>query len=578
MTIADVEHLASQRLLMLRALGYTDLCCHGNGVTYKGISRSGVETFLGIPYGQDTGGSNRFKRPKPYKFKPGATFFATSEGPSCPQELGATLIPLYLQNFTSVSEDCLHLNVYRPNGTRAGERLPVMVFIHGGSFIGGSKDEPAVQPEGMILESIHNGSPVINVHINYRLGIFGFAQSDALSEEGSTNMGIRDQRLALEWVRDNIRRFGGDCERITIYGQSSGGLAVGLQIMAYGASKPLPFQQAICESQVLEPGITGTFTEKAMARVRTASPCSAHPQQSEAFISCLRGLSLQDLLKLQTDTHQSDPAANIGDEWLPMVDGDMIPQRPSELIAQGKFGAITSIIGWCNDDTNPFTPLNITTGQDTHDFLTQYAPSMSPNNVERILDLYPISDFQSNPSADLSAQFYRSGRILRDILMTSQPVFFGSYITSLKHKNVYLYDQNQTVLTPVLDAVGFSGTGVVHTSEFAYVFGNFSHYVDVDGLPNPKFTESDYALLTRESRSWSTFAATGQPSLDDHKTLQGWRPAFKGQQTGVYVIGGPSPGFSTVTGPGSSEAVRAQKLKERCDLLNSPEIVRQLDW
>lgn len=199
-----------------------------------------------------------------------------------------------------------------------------MVYIHGGSFIAASKDDPVSQPGGLILESVANGQPVIHVSINYRLGIFGFAQSDALKVEGSENAGLRDQRLALEWVQQNIAGFGGDPDNITIHGQSSGGLAVGMQIMAYGGSKPAPFHKAISQSQLLEAGITGNFTRDAMHRViANITECSKADQQSTAAVECLRGLQMEELLRAQTNVHLEDPGHNVGDEWLPVVDGDV---------------------------------------------------------------------------------------------------------------------------------------------------------------------------------------------------------------------------------------------------------------
>lgn len=194
-----------------------------NGVTYNGLHKEDVEFFWGVQYGQDTGGANRFKPPRPYEPEAGCTIEATSPGAACPQQQGAQLIPLYLGNVTEISEDCLRLNIARPNGTTASSKLPVMVWVHGGSFIGASKDDPATQPGGLILQSVKIGRPVMHVALNYRLGVFGFAQSDALEKEGSENAGLRDQRLAIEWVHKNIATFGGDPEKITIFGQSSGG-------------------------------------------------------------------------------------------------------------------------------------------------------------------------------------------------------------------------------------------------------------------------------------------------------------------------------------------------------------------
>lgn len=139
-------------------------------VTYQGLERNGIEVFLNIPYGQDTGGENRFRPPKAHVPVPGSTVDATSYGPACPQKLGIWFPPISLGNITNVSEDCLNLNVARPRGTCATDRLPVMVYIHGGSFWAGSNHETTILPDGMILESVRNGLPIIHVAMNYRLG------------------------------------------------------------------------------------------------------------------------------------------------------------------------------------------------------------------------------------------------------------------------------------------------------------------------------------------------------------------------------------------------------------------------
>ncbi|KAM3420379.1 Carboxylic ester hydrolase [Cercospora zeina] len=126
----------------------------------------------------------------------------------------------------------------------------------------------------MILQSVAHGHAVISVQINYRLGVFGFAQSDALKQECSENAGLRDHRLALEWVQRNIAAFGGDPHNVLIHGQSSGGLAIGMQMMANGASKPQPFHKAIGQSRILEGGITATFTRDAMQAVVDYTKCN----------------------------------------------------------------------------------------------------------------------------------------------------------------------------------------------------------------------------------------------------------------------------------------------------------------
>ncbi|KAI1376917.1 carboxylesterase family protein [Hypoxylon crocopeplum] len=556
-------------------------------VTYQGLDRNGIEVFLNIPYAQDTSGANRFKPPRPFAPKAGSTITAQSYGPACPQALGEGLPPLTLSNVTEISEDCLNLNVARPKGLCTKDQLPVLVYIHGGSFWSGQNSELSTTPDGMILESVANGLPIIHVAMNYRLGLFGFAQSEALESEGSENAGLRDQRLAIEWVRDNIAHFGGDPGKITISGQSSGGLAVGMQIMAYGGSKPVPFQQGICESQALEPGITANFTIDAFSLVVDAVGCNASALHSPETVACLRGLDMTTLQNASEATYVADIAHNIGDIWLPVVDGDFLPAAPSALIAAHRFANVTTMMGWCEDDVTFFTDFDIVTAADTRDFVQSYIPTLSSSNVDTLLSLYPASDFPASPaSTNLSSEFYRSARIFRDILMTCEPVLYGASLAAAGN-DVYLYDWNQTLLDPILASVyGQAGLGVVHTSEFAYVFGNLSHY-NTSGFPFDP-TAADYGLARRGSRSWSTFASLGRPGLVGHDTFQGFSTAFpkghgvaatnKGEDESysVFVAGGPYEGFSTVEGPGSKPAIAVQKLKERCAFINSNDIVGQL--
>ncbi len=411
--------------------------------------------------------------------------------------------------------------------------------------------------------------------------VFGFAQSKALRSEGSENAGLRDQRLALEWVQDHIEAFGGDPNKVTIFGQSSGGLSVGMQIMAYGATKPVPFQQAICQSQALEPGITGNFTMNAMRAVVDLVGCDASGTRldSARVVGCLRGLDLQTLLNASIFTYQSDIAHNIGDIWLPVVDGDFLPAAPSALIRAGSFANVTTMIGWCQNDVTIFTEASIKTPNDTREFIAAYAPDLTLANVDGLLELYPVSDFDTEATAVLSSEFFRAARVLRDILMTCQPIWYGQHLAEAGN-DVFLYEWNQTLLDSILaQLTGVSGWGPVHTSEFAYVFGNLSAY-NVSGYPFQP-TAGDYELAVRASRSWSTFAATGRPGVDGRETtFQGFQPAFSQQNDtySVFVAGGSSEGLSAIDGVNSSPAVQQQKLRDRCGFVNSLEIIEQLRY
>lgn len=144
--------------------------------------------------------------------------------------------------------------------------------------------------------------------------------------------------------------------------------------------------------------------------------------------------------------------------------------------------------------------------------------------------------------------------------------------------DVYLYNQNQSMLTPILDYYGDYGFGVIHTSDLGYIFGNLSHFNQYDWPYNP--TDSDKRLAIQQSRSWASFTALGKPSLEGHGTLQGWAKAqFDDENYGAYVIGGPYQGFSGSGGNKLSKKHMAfAKLRERCGFLNSPEIVREIQY
>lgn len=365
-----------------------------------------------------------------------------------------------------------------------------------------------------------------------------------------------------------------ECEELEVLTRSSG-LSVGMQIMAFGASKPVPFHQGICESQALEPGITANFTIDAMQALVEYVGCNSSSLHSKDTVACLRKFDMATLLNASLATYQSDIAHNIGDIWLPAVDGDFLPSAPSQLIREGRFANVTTMIGWCDDDLTFFTDTSIKSPGDTLKFISEYLPDLTPDNVHKLLSLYPESDFPAGKS--LSSEFYRSARIFRDILMTCQPMWYAEHIAAAGNE-VYMYDWNQTILDPILAYItNHTGFGPIHTSEFAYIFGNLSHY-EIDGYPfHP--SEFDYKLRDRGSRSWSTFASIGKPGLKGHDTFKGFTPAFRTvNETYVFVVGGPHEGLSALDGPHAHPEVVKQKLKERCAFINSPEIIEQLRY
>ncbi|KAL8706321.1 MAG: hypothetical protein Q9201_000640 [Fulgogasparrea decipioides] len=198
------------------------------GVSYRGTISNGVEQYQNIFYAADTSGPNRFAPPVPYMPARGTVVDATAAGAWCPQGVGGPPLP-WTSPVTEVSENCLSLRIARPSG---GDAL-------------GSASDQLYQPEGLIRQAKSNGQPVIFVGINYRLGIFGFATSKALVAAKQANNGLRDQRAAFDWIRNNIKAFGGDPGNVIAIGQSVGASSIALHLVSYSGARGVPFQKAM---------------------------------------------------------------------------------------------------------------------------------------------------------------------------------------------------------------------------------------------------------------------------------------------------------------------------------------------
>ncbi|KAG6956774.1 hypothetical protein JG688_00011278, partial [Phytophthora aleatoria] len=219
-------------------------------VTVKNGSYYGVyqenydqDLFLGMPYAQPPVGDLRFRNPEPLNSTWTEAKNATEYSPEC---YGYGSDQWVLGNV--ISEDCLTINVVRPNGISEGAELPVAVWIHGGGFTEGGSRDPRYNQSYIIKEATDAGMPFIGVSINYRLQAFGFLWGTAVREAGVSNLGLKDQHLALRWVQENIAAFGGDPNKVTIWGESAGAMSVGYQLLAYDGRDDGLYRAAIMES------------------------------------------------------------------------------------------------------------------------------------------------------------------------------------------------------------------------------------------------------------------------------------------------------------------------------------------
>lgn len=208
--------------------------------TYVGLAvpQLSQDIFRGIPFAQ----APRFELAQSLNSSWSGTHEAVEPGLTCSGYGSNNLLGL------EVGEDCLNLNVVRPSGTKANAKLPVMVWIYGGGFRQGSINDREFNTSYMVETSVQIGKPVIIVSINYRLSTFGFLFSKEVQSKGATNLGIRDQWKALEWINENIEGFGGDPKQVTVWGESAGAFSIGWLTVAYGGQNSNLFQKAIMVS------------------------------------------------------------------------------------------------------------------------------------------------------------------------------------------------------------------------------------------------------------------------------------------------------------------------------------------
>jgi carboxylesterase type B len=305
-----------------------------NSTTYQGTLSSGIEHFQSIRYAKPPTGPLRFAPPEPYTSPENNIIDATAPGPACPQSKAA--MPPFLSEVPEISEDCLNLRIARPEGTNAGDKLPVIVWVHTGGVVKGSAYDPHFAPDNLVTRSVELGKPVLYVAINYRLTIFGFARLAKLEREKSLNVGMRDQRMALEWVRRNIAAFGGDPESVTAFGLSAGGTMTGLQMIAYGGEQGVPFDRAWMMSG--PPGTAVNMSsDAAIGHTLAVAERLECAGDDEELVQCLRQVPMGKLLDVAMEySVQNFPPAGLF-TFIPCVDGDMFSESATEMYRKGKF-------------------------------------------------------------------------------------------------------------------------------------------------------------------------------------------------------------------------------------------------
>ncbi|KAL5001343.1 Alpha/Beta hydrolase protein [Aspergillus recurvatus] len=308
--------------------------------TIQGKSSGGVTQYLGLKYATL---KDRLADAVPIDSREGDVLDATRDGPTAVSlPIGCDLELMHVQHILPKKDlsqsdlDCLNLNIAVPADATSSSRLPVFLFIHGGGLVIGANSWPQFDYSRFVQLSVEKKLPIVAVSINYRLGAFGFLTSEELRNAGyKANNGLRDQRVAIEWVRKHIHEFGGDADNITVAGMSAGGASVTYHL---DSEKPL-FKRAIAMS--------GTcFLSQPL-------PYDAHEQNYEKAISAL-GLSdaaPAERIKALLETPGADIVSKLPPSILaaPAIDGDIVPSAPSHAQTGSASSDVPKGKNWCAD-------------------------------------------------------------------------------------------------------------------------------------------------------------------------------------------------------------------------------------
>jgi len=462
-----------------------------NGAVVGVTLPSGVKAFRGVPFADAPVRENRWRPPQPVKNWSGVRL-ADRFADQCMQ---ARVFGDMMFRNSGVSEDCLYLNVWMPANASAGSALPVLVYYYGGGFVAGDGSEPRYDGESMAKRGI------VVVTTSYRLGVFGFFSHPELTAESphhaSGNYSLMDQGAALQWVRDNIARFGGDPKRVTIAGESAGSFAVSAQMAS-------PMARDLIAGAIGESGAFFSTTISTPTRDSTEKIGTAFAQKVGApTLAALRALSATELL----DWSGRPGTPRFG----PNVDGWFFPEVPANIFLAGKQAKVPLLAGWNSEEMNARAVLQETP---TPENMKVLFAKLYPNRADEAAKVFPAS---TPEEAQQSATDIASDRFIGFSTWKWLDVHAK---TSGKPVYRYLYARPRppTVeagVTPNLAGGVTRGgntpppppaRGAVHSAEIEYAMGNLA--------TNKVFawTDDDRKVSQTMQGYFENFIKTGNPN------------------------------------------------------------------
>ena len=439
--------------------------------TLRGEVSEGLRIFRGIPYAEPPVGKLRWHSPLPAKSWEGirdATKFGNRAFSALANDQ---------QQGSPRSEDCLYLNVWTP-AKSPSEKLPVMVWVHGGGFQFGSGEEPAYEGSNLARKG------VVVVTFNYRLGVLGFLAHPELDSEGASgNYGLQDQIAALKWVKENISSFGGDPDNVTLFGESAGAMSIGI-LMASPLADGL-FHKAICESGALWDGYVGPLESFSEAHKR-----------GEDFMKAMGAKSIDELREMPAeklnDAALWDFSSNpIVTAFSPNVDNYILHDFPGAVYARGEQMKIPLLAGWMEAEYFPFKAFALPHST-PEEFRASAAKMFGEDRMQEFMKLYPVDDTKRS-----------AFELTSDYTISEQT----HYILQQQSKfDVPVYSYEFTYTSPYSPIAS-------HIVDMPFVFGTLTNqYIFGGKSAQPSQEDRDFSEIIMNY--WTNFAKTGNPNAE----------------------------------------------------------------
>ncbi|EPE29756.1 alpha/beta-Hydrolase [Glarea lozoyensis ATCC 20868] len=355
---------------------------------YRGLrnDKLKIEKYVGIPYAQPPVGKLRLQPPKPL------AHMAAPPTVDASKPTSKQCYSLANLNSATASEDCLTLDLVMPVGT-FDHLLPVYVFLHGGDFNGGDKSD--VDGSELVSYAASINQPFIFISVNYRLSFLGFPGGSEAGKSNAYNLGLKDQRLALQWVKDNIKGFGGNKDHVVLGGQASGADTATYQMLANGGNNEYLFRGMLLESGAATGATPIPLPTYPHWQMNYDSLASKTNCSSASSFSCLQNVPIEKLTSAMYAVFTE--AYSIPHHVYAVVsDGVFMQDYPSVAMAQSKFASLPTLTGQTTDELTDRIPTfaNFTTDEGILGFAQVFLNYVDPAVLAEEVGMYKSSDYQ----------------------------------------------------------------------------------------------------------------------------------------------------------------------------------------